>query len=86
MGTLPQREACGWWSETLVTASRALIGEETRAAMNMDEGAIKGLIQQGREDGPPPLKSTWPANNTPQFSHKHMGKRERGAGCCMLAC
>ena len=56
MGIFPQREACDWWSETLVTASRSLIGEESRAAMNMDETAIKGQMQRGLVEGPPPLK------------------------------
>lgn len=38
----PQREACDWFSETSVTASWSLIGEESWAAINMDEGAMKG--------------------------------------------
>ena len=52
----PQREARDWWSETPLTASWSLIGEESGAAMNMDKGAMKGPMQRGRLDGPPPLK------------------------------
>lgn len=49
----PQSEACDWWSETPLTASQALIGEEGEALINMHEGAKKRPLQQLRLEGAP---------------------------------
>lgn len=63
MGVLAPEEVCDWRSAMSVAASRPLIGEENREEMNMDEGRMKGLIQRGRLEGPPPLKWARSLNN-----------------------